>query len=326
MYLPAIRAVVLVLAITPAAVMQASAAPQNQQEPAKPPDDAAVDGVSVTTASRFLEKLINAPATMTVLTAEVIGRAPAQSVTDLLRLVPGLNTVQTSARDVNVTSRAATGTLADSMLVLLDGRSIYQDFFGFVAWDFLPIDVHEIKQIEVIRGPASAVWGANAMTGVVNVISKTPREMQGTSVAIQLGQFDRSRPGGSFETGSLFSISARHARATSDRFAYKISAGFLTQEPYLRPTGNLSGTSTPYPEFSNRGTTQPRLDARVDYDIDAADDNDPANRHRKIVISGGIAGTKGSCTPARAAGCAARVDVQIRTLHLYRDKTQVQCS
>ena len=77
MYLPAIRAVVLVLAITPAAVMQASAAPQNQQEPAKPPDDAAVDGVSVTTASRFLEKLINAPATMTVLTAEVIGREVA---------------------------------------------------------------------------------------------------------------------------------------------------------------------------------------------------------------------------------------------------------
>src|SRR4029077_12053330 len=154
------------------------------------------------------------------------------------------------------------GTLSDSLLVLLDGRSIYQDFFGFVAWDFLPIDPMEIKQIEVIRGPASAVWGANAMTGVVNVITKTPREMQGTSVSIRFGQFDRSRPGGSFDGGGIFSVSATHAEATSDRFAYKISGGLLTQEPFLRPTGNVPGTATPYPAFENRGTTQPRLDAR----------------------------------------------------------------
>src|SRR6185295_6667189 len=126
--------------------------------------------------------LLNAPATMTVLTEDLIANMATHSVTDLLRLVPGLNTVQSSARDVNVTSRAATGTLSDSLLVLLDGRSIYQDFFGFVAWDFLPVDTTEIKQIEVIRGPASAVWGANAMTGVVNVITKSPREMQGTSI------------------------------------------------------------------------------------------------------------------------------------------------
>ena len=136
-----------------------------------------------------------------------------------------------------MTSRAATGTLSDSLLVLLDGRSIYQDFFGFVAWDFLPVDTSEINQIEVIRGPATAVWGANAMTGVVNVISKTPREMQGTSVTIRFGQFDRSRAGGPFDGGGLFSVHATHAEATSSRFAYMVSAGLLTQEPFLRPTG-----------------------------------------------------------------------------------------
>ena len=78
------------------------------------------------------EQLLNAPATMTVLTEDLLAAAPGQSVTDLLRLVPGLNSIQTSARDVNVTSRGATSTLSDSMLVLLDGRSIYQDFFGSV--------------------------------------------------------------------------------------------------------------------------------------------------------------------------------------------------
>ena len=84
--------------------------------------------------------------------------------------MPGLNITQVSARDINVTSRAPTGTLATGQLALLDGRSLYQDFFGFVMWDFLPVDLSEIKQIEVIRGPASAVWGANALYGVVNVI------------------------------------------------------------------------------------------------------------------------------------------------------------
>ena len=186
----------------------------------------------VVIASRRRELLLNAPATVTVLTKDVIERAAVQNITDLLRLVPGLNTVQSSARDVNITSREATGTLTDSMLVLLDGRSIYQDFFGFVAWDFLPIDVQEIEQIEILRGPASAVWGANAMTGVINVISKTPREMPGTRFALRFGQFDRSLPDGSYDGGGIFSLNAMHAAAPSDRFAYKVSAGLMTQEPF----------------------------------------------------------------------------------------------
>jgi iron complex outermembrane receptor protein len=275
--------VVLMLALAQPAAAQAPL-PQVEQPPT-PQDTGTVDDVIVVTASRLEELLLNAPATMTVVGADAIDRAPIQSVTDLLRLVPGLNTVQVSARDVNVTSRAASGTLADSLLVLLDGRSIYQDFFGFVAWDFLPIDTREIKQIEVIRGPASAVWGANAMTGVVNIITKTPREMQGNSLSIRFGQFDRSGPEDSFDGGGMFAINAAHAAATSDRFAYKISAGLLTQEPFLRPAGSAAGSSIPYPLFENRGTTQPKLDARVDYDLE--------DRRQKIVLAGGISGTEG---------------------------------
>jgi outer membrane receptor protein involved in Fe transport len=269
--------------VASAAVAQ-STTTSSQEPPPRATGDAD-DDIVVVTASRREEQLLNAPATMTVLTEDVLATAPGQSVTELLRLVPGLNTIQTSARDVNVTSRGATSTLSDSMLVLFDGRSIYQDFFGSVLWDFLPVDTTEIKQVEVIRGPASAVWGANAMTGVVNVVSKTPREMQGTSVAIRFGQFDRSPPGARFDGGALFSISATHARAMNDRFAYKISAGLLAQENFLRPTGTVPGTATPYPPFANRGTRQPRLDARVDYDL--------ADGRRKLVLAGGISGTEG---------------------------------
>jgi iron complex outermembrane receptor protein len=265
---------------------QAAIDQRQQNQPSQAEREAPTSGdVIVVTASRREEQLINAPATMTVITEEAIANAPSQSVTDLMRLVPGVNITQTSARDVNITIRGATGTLEDSTLVLLDGRSIYQDFFGFVMWDFIPVDPEQIEQIEVIRGPASAVWGANALTGVVNVITKTPREMTGTSLSIQFGHFDRTRRGENFDGGGLFSINATHAEAPTDRFAFKVSGGLLTQESFLRPVGNGPGTQTPYPSFQNRGTTQPKLDARADYDF--------ADGRQKLILAGGIAGTEG---------------------------------
>ena len=155
--------------------------------------------------------------------------------------MPGVNVTQVSARDINVTSRGATGTLSTGTLALLDGRSLYQDFFGFVMWDFLPVNLNEIKQIEVIRGPASAVWGANALNGVVNVITKSPREMQGTSAILGIGGFDRDpgTTGTSTGSGTLFYVSGTHAQAVNDRVAFKISAGGYTQDPYGRPTGPI---------------------------------------------------------------------------------------
>jgi iron complex outermembrane receptor protein len=256
--------------------------PQNPSQEAQP---ASGTDVVVVSASRREEELLNAPATMTVISDKVIQTAPSQEFVDLLRNVPGMNTTQMSARDFSVTSRSATGTLSDSTLVLLDGRSIYQDFFGSVMWDFVPVANNEIKQIEVIHGPASAVWGANAMTGVVNIITKTPREMQGTTLDIRFGQFDRSAKGQRFDGGGLFAVHATHAEAPNAQFAYKVSASFFAQEPFSRPSGTIPGTRDPYPTFENQGTTQPKLDARADYDF--------VDGRRKIVLSGGIAGTEG---------------------------------
>jgi outer membrane receptor protein involved in Fe transport len=129
----------------------------------------------VVSATKTNTALVDAPATMSVLTSAQIESSPAQNYGDLLRSVPGLNVVQLSARDVNITARQATGTLSNTQLVILDGRSVYLDFFGVVLWDLLPTNMSDVKQIEVVRGPASAVWGANALTGVVNIITKTPR-------------------------------------------------------------------------------------------------------------------------------------------------------
>ena len=89
----------------------------------------------VVTASKVEQQIVNAPATVTVISADTIQSSPINNYAELLREVPGMNITQTSARDYNISMRGATSTLATSQLALLDGRSLYLDFFGFIAWD-----------------------------------------------------------------------------------------------------------------------------------------------------------------------------------------------
>ena len=256
-----------------------------QQPPPKPEEPPVYEEQVVVTASKVEQQLVNAPATVSVVTADVIASTPATNYAELFKSVPGVNVSQTSAREFNITMRGATSTLATSTLALLDGRSLYLDFFGFVAWDLLPVNPNELKQIEVIRGPASAVWGANAMNGVINFISKTPRELNGNSATMTFGTFGRDIDGGQqLGNGTLFGINATHARAVNDRWAYKISGGGYTSDPYARPTGAIpNGTGTQYPNYTNTSTTQPKFDARVDYD----------QEKYKLVFAGGYSGTDG---------------------------------
>ena len=197
----------------------------------------------VVTASRSEQQLVNAPAAVSLVTTQTIQNSPATNVGDLLRSVPGVNVMQTSARDFNITARGATSTLSTSQLALVDGRSVYLDFFGMVMWDLVPSSPQDIRQIEVIRGPASAVWGANAMTGVVNVITKTPRELaaaRGSTFTVGVGAFNRNVSGRDQDTGSLFYVNGSHAEAVDERWAFKLSAGYFTQDPLPRPVGTHS--------------------------------------------------------------------------------------
>ena len=240
-------ALALALAVSPALA-------QEDAQDAEPSEE--VQDVIVVTASRTEQKLHEVPTTVTVITAEELENAPVDDYGDILRNVPGLNVSQMSARDVQITGRAATSSLATNQLVLVDGRTLYLDFFGFVMWDFLPSNPREIKQIEVVRGPGSAVWGANAMTGVVNLITKKPREITGTSLQLGAG-----------ELGTSFG-SVTHAGA-GDKVSYKLSGGYYEQDAYDRPTGLIQGSpapGTPYPDFQNQGTEQPKAEIRVDYD------------------------------------------------------------
>jgi outer membrane receptor protein involved in Fe transport len=260
----------------------------------------------VVSASKSDTALIDAPATMSVLTAETLKSSSATNYGDLLRGVPGVNVIQLSARDINVTSRQATSTLSNTQLVLLDGRSVYLDFFGLVLWDFLPTNTSDIKQIEVIRGPASAVWGANALTGVVNIITKSPREAKGASVTLTAGMF--SRDAGSTKgknPGALFGVNGTYADAPNSVWSYRVSAGYFNSDSFPRPTGQIPIITDPrdptqtvggafYPAdapgvpgsgaYENQGTSQPKFDMRVDQEIAGG----------RITYAGGVAGSTGT--------------------------------
>ncbi|MEX2272808.1 MAG: TonB-dependent receptor [Vicinamibacterales bacterium] len=254
-------------------------APQQQGGPVR------VEEHVVVSATKVEQLLVNAPATVTVIGPRTLDVAASQSYGDLLRNVPGVNITQVSARDVNITPRGSTSTLSTNQLAVLDGRSLYQDFFGFVMWDFMPVNLNELKRIEVIRGPASAIWGANAVSGVINVITKTPREMLGTSIAVGAGTFDRSTDAVEEDAGTLWYLNGTHAGVISDRASFKLSGGYYTQDPFARPTGVIpNGGTTRYPDFDNQGTSQPKVDGRLDYSLDDG---------AYMTFAGGYTGTEG---------------------------------
>jgi len=220
----------------------------------------------VVTASRYEQEVVNAPATASVIPDLAVRNASTQHIADLLRAVPGMNVVQMSARQLNVTSRTATGVLPATQLVLVDGRTAYADYLGLTAWDNVPANIDEIKQMDVVRGPASAVWGAYALNGVVNIITKSPREMLGTTLTLGVGTFDRSGGAAESNRGALYYINGTHAQALNDRWAFKITGGVMTQDAFARPQGTIPNAyQTPYPVFPNLGATQPKMDARADY-------------------------------------------------------------
>jgi len=168
---------------------------------------------TVSTAIRREQPISQAPSNVYVITAEDIRQSGAPDVPTVLRRIPGLEVMQITGAEFNVSARGNNQSLANKMLVLVDGRSVYIDMQGFVFWKGLPVTLPEIKQIEVIKGPIAALYGFNAYDGVVNIITKSPDEMKGTT--LQAG-------GG--EIGTV-STSAIHA-GSSGKLQFRVSGGY----------------------------------------------------------------------------------------------------
>jgi outer membrane receptor for ferrienterochelin and colicins len=209
---------------------------------------------TVVIIDRYPGAVGDAAGSVTAIGQEQIASTSADNHGDLMRGA-GMNVVQMSARDIGIRARGATGVAEHREVTLLDGRSTYLDFYGVILWDFLPVDLDEIKQIEILRGPGSAVWGPNALSGVINLRTKSPAEMKGGLLTIRGG-----------EAGTR-AIAFRWA-AAFDRFSYKISASDFQQDAWQRDERLPDGS--PAPPFKNEGTKQPKADARVDWGDDSS--------------------------------------------------------
>ena len=209
----------------------------------------------IVTASRTEQTLLTTPVSVTLVTSKEIAASPADNYADLLRAVPGLNVTQIGARDINFNARSATGRLSNAQLVAVNGRSVYENYFGVVYWDLVTVLPEELSQIEILRTPGSSVWGPNALTGVINLRTKSPRELEGLSVGLTAGELDTR------------GISLLWADAFED-FSYKISASYFEQDAWERDGLLPDGSPMPaYALYRNEGTRQPKADLRLDWDL-----------------------------------------------------------
>jgi len=146
----------------------------------------------VTTPAKRPQSLANTAAAVSVITQEDIRRSGATSLPEALRLAPGVNVARLNANRWAVSIRGNADRFANKLLVLLDGRTLYTPFFGGVFWETQDILLEEINRIEVIRGPGAAVWGANAVNGVINIITQHAGDSQGERLMATVGTEERA--------------------------------------------------------------------------------------------------------------------------------------
>lgn len=144
--------------------------------------------VEVTSAGRKDQKLSQVAAAVFVITADDIRRSGVSSVPELLRMVPGIQVAQIAANIWAVSSRGFNGRGASGMLVMVDGRSIYNSLFSGTFWDQNQVPLERIERIEVIRGPGATMWGANAIDGVISIVTKKAQDVKGTSISAEAGR------------------------------------------------------------------------------------------------------------------------------------------
>ena len=143
--------------------------------------------VRVSSVSKQPQEVWKTPAAIYVLTSEDIRRSGATTIPELLRLVPGVQVSRSQSDDWAVGIRGFASGFSKDLLVLIDGRSVYTPLFEGVYWDVQDLPLQDIDRIEIIRGPAGTIWGANAVNGVINIITKRARDTQGFSASAQGG-------------------------------------------------------------------------------------------------------------------------------------------
>jgi iron complex outermembrane receptor protein len=211
--------------------------------------------IQVTSVDRKAQRLSRAPAAVFVLTAEDIRRSGATSIPEALQWVPGLTVLRLDGRSWIVSARGGAQLYSNKILVMIDGRSLYTPLFAGVIWDSVDVDLEDVEQIEVLRGPGAVMWGPNAVNGVINIITKRAQATKGAQMTAATGNELRG------------AAEARWGAAPSDRLAYRVwgKANYLTPG-YSSPGYFVLGMGQLYrdPSVKNLDAATERLGFRFD--------------------------------------------------------------
>jgi iron complex outermembrane receptor protein len=158
--------------------------------------------IEVTEVLKEATDAFRTPAAVSVLTRQDIARSGATTIPDLLRLVPGVEVAQISSNKWAIGIRGFEGLLSKSVLVLIDGRSVYTPLFAGVYWEMQDTLIEDIERIEVIRGPGGTIWGANAINGVINIVTRSARDTRGILVTAAAGNVERGELGVRYGAGT----------------------------------------------------------------------------------------------------------------------------
>ncbi len=175
--------------------------------------------VKVVSASKKEQRLEDVPAAIYVLSAEDLRRSGVTNVPDALRLVPGLSVARLDTNKWAISARGFTDVFANKMQVLVDGQTYYTEFFSGVFWDSVDLALDNIERIEIIRGPGASVWGANAVNGVINIITKHSSRTLGVMAEAGAGHEERSkaavRVGGTLGAHGFYRVQGQYANQSS---------------------------------------------------------------------------------------------------------------
>ncbi len=172
--------------------------------------------IEITSVSKRAQRVSDAAAAVYVLTNADIRRSGATTIPDVLRLVPGLHVGQIDSNKWSVSARGFGGRFANKLLVLVDGRSVYTPLFSGVFWNLVDVPLEDVERIEIVRGPGATLWGANAVNGVINVITRTAAASKGGRATVGLGTEERAsgslRYGGGLGANGSYRVDARSFR------------------------------------------------------------------------------------------------------------------
>jgi iron complex outermembrane receptor protein len=178
--------------------------------------------IEVTSVSGRAERLSDAPASIFVITAEDIRRSTATTLPQALRLAPNLQIARVDANQYAVSARGSNQPLANKLLVLIDGRTVYTPLFSGVFWEAQDVMLEDVERIEVISGPGATLWGSNAVNGVINVITRSAAATQGTLFTAAVGNREKGtalRYGGELSSGGHYRVYGRLAGVDTTRLA-----------------------------------------------------------------------------------------------------------